>query len=381
MRRLHFERFAPICPVCRLQGRPASALALEEVFTETDDDVVEGIIRCPEPSCRHEYPILDGIPMIVPRLRELVAGWIDRIRARDAFPEALESLLGDCCGPGSSYDDERQRLSSYTWDHWGDLDPHEVSDRRDEGSDQPVTDRPGAIVRLLAAGLDAVADLPRRLPEGGVLDLGCAVGRTTLELTARCARPTLGIDLDIAMLRRARQIRDSGVVTYPRRRIGLAYDRRSFSIADRFTRDTVAQVDYWCCDATVLPFAADHCALLASLNLLDCVASPLTALQETARALAPRGVALLATPFDWSPAATPMEGWIGGHSQRAAHRGAGDTLLRQMLTSEGGAAACGGVRLLAERAALPWQVRLHERSTVHYRSDLVAIEKLPLAAS
>ncbi len=380
MRRLHFERFAPICPVCRQQGRQSSALALEEVFTETDDDVVEGILRCTEPRCRHEFPILDGIPMIVPRLRDLVAGWIDRIRAREAFPEALESLLGDCCGPGSSYDDERQRVSSYTWDHWGDLDPQEVPDRANEGSDQTGSGHPGAIVRLLAAALDAIPDLPLRLPEGVMLDLGCAVGRTTVELAARFARPTLGIDLDIAMLRRARRIRDSGIVSYPRRRIGLAYDRRTFGIAERFAGRASNDVDYWCCDATALPFAADRGALLTSLNLLDCVASPLTALQETVRALAPGGVAVLATPFDWSPAATPMEGWIGGHSQRAAHRGAGDTLLRQVLTSEADSALGGGVRLLAERPALPWQVRLHERSTVHYRSDVVAIEKIPPAA-
>ena len=368
MRRHHFELVRPVCPLCRHQGRGDLSLVLEEVFEEAEDDVGEGILRCPHPTCRHEYPILDGIPMIVPRLRELVAGWIDRIRARDAFAAPLESLLGDCCGPGSAYDDERQRLSSYVWDHWGEFDDPSERGPLDE-------DRPGAVARIVQAGLDAAAADGWTPPAGPVLDIGCAVGRTTLELAARLGRPTLGIDLDISMLRYARRFRDSGIVTYPRRRIGLVYDRRRFPITDADTNGAWQAIDFWCCDATALPWSDDSFALVASLNVLDCMGVPLTALQEIARSLAPRGRALLALPYDWSPAATPLEHWIGGHSQRHANAGAGDELLRQLLTPGAHPASLDGVRIVAERPGLPWHVRLHERSTVRYRCDMIAIER------
>jgi SAM-dependent methyltransferase len=369
VRRLHFELLSPLCPVCRLRQGVESQLALEEVFSESADDVVEGLLRCPSPSCRHEFPIIDGIPMIVPRLRELVAAWIDRIRARHSFSEPIESLLRDCCGPGSSFHDEHQRLSGSMWDHWGDCDPAESQD----GS---FTPRPGSVVRLLHAGLTAADASSQAIGHQPILDIGCAAGRTTLELAARLDRPTVGIDLDISILQHARAIRDAEQVSYPRRRIGIVYDRRSFSVRGSYAADTRGLVDYWCCDATALPFRGSGFGLAVSLNNLDCVSAPLAALQEMIRTLAPAGKAVVATPYDWSSTATPVEGWIGGHSQRSELRGAGDRLLRELLHCDGHPSALEGVRIIAERPAIPWHVRLHERSTVQYLCDLIALEKI-----
>lgn len=369
MRQLHFELLSPLCPVCRLRQGVESQLALEEVFSESSGDVVEGLLRCPSPSCRHEYPIIDGIPMIVPRLRELVAAWIDRIRARHSFAEPIESLLRDCCGPGSSFHDEHQRLSGSMWDHWGDCDPA-------EDQDGLLAPRPGAVVRLLHAGLTAADASSPAIGQRPILDIGCAAGRTTLELAAHVDRPTVGIDLDISILQHARAIRDSEEVSYPRRRIGIVYDRRSFSVRGSYAAETRGLVDYWCCDATALPFRESVFGLAVSLNNLDCVAAPLTALQEMIRTLAPAGKAVLATPYDWSSTATPVEGWIGGHSQRSELRGAGDRLLRELLQRGGHPSALEGVRIIAERPAIPWHVRLHERSTVQYLCDLIALEKI-----
>ena len=246
MRRDHFERLRPICPVCRLQGRDALPLVLAVVAEEAAGDVEEGILRCANAACLHEFPILDGIPVIVPQLRELLSGWIDRVRSRRRFSESIESLLGDCCGPGTAYDDERQRRSSYVWDHWAEFDPQE------QASAAPTV-RPGAIARLLKSGLALSAWEP--LPtDGAILDVGCAVGRTTCELAQIFGQPVLGIDLDISMLRLAREIRDSGWVEYPRRRVGIAYDRRRFEVDRRLAQQANPLVDYWCCDATALPF-------------------------------------------------------------------------------------------------------------------------------
>ncbi len=337
------------------------------VSLQQDDDVLEGLLRCPTAACRHEFPIIDGIPVIVPQLREYLRGWSERIRSRDSFTEPVESLLGDCCGAGTSFEDERQRLSSYAWDHWGDCDSAEHRDATDSVS-------PGSIVRLLNAGLSAFAP-QLMVPDGPVLDVGCAVGRTTHELERVFERPVLGIDLDLSMLRFARRVRDTGIVEYPRRRVGLAYDRRRFDVAGKITASARARVDYWCCDATVLPFVEERFSFVSSLNLLDCVASPLAHLREIARSLLPTGLGVIASPYDWAAAATPVEGWLGGHSQRGETAGSSEQLVRDLLTAGRHPAAIEGIQIVAEQAAVPWCVRMHERAIMHYRSHMLVVKK------
>ena len=368
-----FELLRPICPVCRLAGRPPAVLGLEVIERQRDNDVEEGLLRCGEQACRHEFPILDGVPLIVPQLREYVRGWIERIRSREAFSEAVESLLGDCCGAGTSFEDERQRLSSYAWDHWGDQDPQEARDAEAAGDHGHAA--PGSVQRLLTSGLAAGLAAAAALPAGPAVDMGCAVGRTTFELASQLERPVLGIDLDLSMLRLARQIRDGGEVCYPRRRVGLAYDRRSFSISPQLREASAGRIDFWCCDATVLPFAGEQFAIASSLNLLDCVASPISHLREIARCLQRHGCGIVASPYDWSAAATPVEAWLGGHSQRGAGRGSSEQLVRDLLTPGAHPAAVEGLRIVAEPPQCGWQVRLHERAVMQYRSDLLVVEK------
>jgi len=351
-------------------------LVLEVITRQRAEHVEEGILRCSDTGCRHEFPILDGVPLIVPQLRDYVRGWSERIRSREPFSDAVESLLGDCCGSGTSFEDERQRLSSYAWDHWADHDPQELA-AVNAGSPTNVRPLPGSICRLLVAGLEPVLVAAPRLPDGPVIDMGCAVGRTSCELADRLQRPVIGIDLDLSLLRVAGQARDRGEVCYPRRRVGLAYDRRSFGIREDLAHAAKKWVDFWCCDATVLPFADEQFAIASSLNLLDCVASPITHLRELGRCLQPFGHGIVASPYDWSPSATPVEAWLGGHSQRGEGHGMSERLVRALLTPGAHPAAVADLSIIAEQPDAAWQVRLHDRGVMHYRSDLLIVEKQP----
>ena len=357
MRRRHFAEFAPHCPHCA--GAERHTLQLAAVFCEQADDVLAGMLHCPNPACRHEYPIIDGIPLIVANLRALLAERGIELFGRDDLAPALESLLGDAIGPDSWFDAMRQTISTYAWDGWADLDPAEPA-----AGDGPA---PGAARRCLARLL-ALAE-PVRATRA--LDLGCAAGRTAFDLAARHpASLVLGLDLNLALLRLARQAA-GGVVSYPRRRLGLAYDRRRFPVA----MAAAGRVDFWACDAAALPFAPGAADLVAALNLLDCVAAPLRLLQQLAAVLRPGGRLLLATPYDWASRATTPESWIGGHSQRGEDGGAAEPRLRALLTEGAHPQAVAGLRLLAEDADFPWTTRLHGRSTVLYRSHLLALER------
>ncbi len=250
----------------------------------------------------------------------------------------------------------RQHLSSYAWDHYGDLDPSEAGRAG-----------PASVVRLLERGLE----LADGISAGPILDVGCAVGRTSFALAERFDVPVLGVELNFAMLRLAAGVLASGVVRYPRRRVGLAYDRREFPV-DLPRRENV---DFWVCDATALPFAEGTFAAALSLNVVDCVTSPFDSLGSLARVLAPGGTALISSPYDWAPAATPVEAWLGGHSQRGPDEGASAAVLRRLLTPGAHPASIEGLELVAEEANVPWRVRMHERSTVEYETHLMVARK------
>jgi len=357
VRRLHFETLRPLCPRCLRDAAVEAPLGLERVLVEAGDCVIEGVLACPREDCLSEYPIIDGVPYLVADLRQFVAQNAASLLGRDDLSATMESLLGDCCGPGSAFDAQRQYLSTYAHDHYEDLAPAP----RDESA--PC----GSVLALLEAGREALgAPLP-----GPVLDVGCAVGRSSFALAEQSGALTLGIDLSVDMLRMAQRVLHQGMVRYPRRRVGLVYERREYPAV----LQGAELVDFWAADACLLPLPRARFGSAVSLNVLDCVASPVDHLQALARVLADDAPALVSTPYDWSAAATPVESWLGGHSQRGRFAGAGDAVLRAILGEPEHPAAIEALRLEAERAQVPWSVRLHERSVMSYQVHLALLRR------
>jgi SAM-dependent methyltransferase/uncharacterized protein YbaR (Trm112 family) len=364
LRLRHFEAIRPICPVCRREGRPDARLEVAAVLRRDGDGAIaEGILHCPLATCRREYPIVDGIPLLLGPLRGFIADNALAFLARADLAEPIESLFADCCGPASPLVTARQQVSSYAWDHWADLDPAEREGAAPgSGEAGDVGPRPGSALRVLERGLA----LAGPAPAGPALDLGCATGRTTFALAERTGGLALGVDLHVPMLRVAAAALGRGEVVYPRRRVGVVHDRRRFAVALPRRDD----VDFWLADAHALPFADATFTLVASLNVIDCAGSPRDVVASVARVLAPGGRAVISTPYDWSAAATPIEGWLGGHSQRGPAAGASEPALRALLTP-GGPTSVPGLEWLAE-GDLPWHVRMHDRSVVAYSTHVVA---------
>jgi SAM-dependent methyltransferase/uncharacterized protein YbaR (Trm112 family) len=394
MRRLHFETLRPVCPVCRTGGAGDHSLTLARIEREQDEHIIEGVLLCSNADCRREYPIIDGVPILLANLRHYIAEGLLPIYGRSDLGETLESIIGDCCGPASAFDQVRQYLSSYTWDHYGDLDPAEAQ----------AEPRPGSMGRSLALGLD----MAKPTPAGPCIDIGCSVGRGSFALAAPGDRLVLGVDLNFSMLRLASTALRDGVVRYPRRRTGIVYERREFKVA----MPHAEQVDFWACDATALPFPAATFALATSMHSLDSVRSPHDLLESMGRALVPGGRAqkcaqdlcgsalrgsplrmtaeprldrcggraIIASPYDWHPAATPIETWLGGHSQRTPAQGAPAEVLRALLRPGAHPSSLTTLALTDERDDIPWHVRLHDRSTMLYQTHLVVATRTAVAA-
>lgn len=357
MRLGHFEALRPVCPVCRATSGAGHPLSVAQIDGEADGHVLEAILHCSNPLCQREYPVIDGIPLLLANLRQFVAENALRLLARRDLGPAMQSLIGDCCGPGSEYDTVRQQVSVYAWEHYGEFDPAE-QDALADG------DRPGTMLGALRAGLD----LTGGIPEGPVLEVGCGPGRGTFELAGRTEDLVLGVDLHFPMLHLAAEALRTGIVRYDRRRVGVVYDRREFAVA----LPGAANADFWACDATALPFAPGTFAMTVGLNVLDSIYAPREFLQTVAAVLRPGGMAVLSTPYDWSSGATPLEGWLGGHSQRSPTAGASDAVLRALLTPGASPSGIAGLALSGERDGLTWKVRLHDRATMSYRLHLVA---------
>ena len=359
MRLSHFESLAPVCPRCRVAGAGDNPLQLSTVFKEAGGHVLEGVLHCSNTSCFMEFPIVDGIPILVPDVAGYLRDNLQLLMARSDLSETIESILCDCAGPGSAFETPRQHISTYAWDSYGDLDPEETADNRHGDV------RPGAVIRCLDAGLG----LTGKAPQSPVIDIGCSVGRTSFELAARSDGLVLGIDTHMPMLRMARTVLEDGIVRYPRRRVGIVYDRREFEVSF----DHAERVDFWACDAMALPFRDGGFGTAVALNVIDCVNAPRDFLDRLSRLLREGGTAVLSTPYDWSTGATPLETWIGGHSQRGPDRGASEPFLRALITEGAHPQSVSGLKILGEIADFPWQARLHDRSVVSYAAHVLGL--------
>ena len=110
-------------------------------------------------------------------------------------------------------------------------------------------------------------------------------------------------------------------------------------------------------------------------NILDCVQSPYEFLKELSRVLRHKGTGIITAPYDWSPGATSVESWIGGHSQRSEMQGSAEPLLRSLMAGGSHPKALEELRLIAEENTLPWSVRIHDRGVMQYRVHMIVAEK------
>ncbi|MBU1341188.1 MAG: methyltransferase domain-containing protein [Proteobacteria bacterium] len=303
--------------------------------------------------------MIDGIPVIVADIREYINHSSFCVMKRNDYSENMESLLGDCMGPGSMFDSIRQYLSTYGFDHYGDLDVREP---------EPSNVIPGSVLGLLSESLEKITTPVN----GPIIDLGCSVGRTSFELSKKFNTSVIGIDLNFSMLQAAANVIETGRFTYPKRTEGIAYDKKIIETDFKDNND----VDFWVCDGLNLPFFDSLFSFGLSLNLLDCVGSPYLHLQEFARVLKQGANAIISTPYDWSPSAVPVENWLGGHSQRSESKGRSETMLRSLFSRGGHPDAIETLELIFEKQNLPWTVRIHNRSVMNYSVHVMGLKKL-----
>jgi putative 4-mercaptohistidine N1-methyltranferase len=190
------------------------------------------------------------------------------------------------------------------------------------------------------------------LPSIGVveraLDLGCAVGRSTFELT-RWAPEVLGIDLSHRLIAAANRVRETGRIEIRRLEEG--------ELVTQFTRELPLDLRREHCrfeigDATKLPTDTGSFDVVLAANLIDRVAAPRILLKSFAALVNPGGHLILSSPYTWLEEFTPKPAWLGGK-----YGSAGDPTL----TFDGMKETLLGAFDLRLTKDLPFLIREHAR--------------------
>lgn len=143
---------------------------------------------------------------------------------------------------------------------------------------------------------------------GRALDVGCAVGRSSFELSRTCESVT-GIDLSAAFIQAAETMRTAGHIFCRRHLEGNRYDEVILHLPGDVNPD---RVRFRRGDAMDLPadlgvFDAVHAA-----NLLCRLPDPARFLSRLPSLVHQDGVLILTTPCTWLESFTPRENWPPG---------------------------------------------------------------------
>lgn len=143
------------------------------------------------------------------------------------------------------------------------------------------------------------------------LDLGCAVGRSTLEL-ARVFERVDGLDLSNRFIASASELISSGEIEYFLRDEGELGSQARVRLADLGLDRAAARVRFEVADACNLGQAYRGYDLIFAGNLIDRLQDPGAFLASVHEHLADGGTLVISSPYTLLEEFTPRANWLGG---------------------------------------------------------------------
>jgi putative 4-mercaptohistidine N1-methyltranferase len=195
----------------------------------------------------------------------------------------------------------------------------------------------------LAQCIDA-AQLP---VNSRALDLGCAVGRSSFELSRFCAQ-VVGVDFSHAFIDAANAIRQSGEIPLILKREGQLGDAVTNRLVDGVNPERVRFLQG---DAEALPDSLGRFDAITFANVLDRLPHPGVALDKLARIANPGAQLVVCSPFTWWDEFTAPEERLGGFMRAG----------REVTSHDSIVAALEPDFALQATRDLPFLIREHER--------------------
>lgn len=313
-----------ICPECLPQE---NSLRLGKVRYR-DGEMIEGSLECG--CCAKAYPIIDGIACLT---------------GVGCQVSDIAKPTPDIRHPTPVYESP-EVLSAYLWSHYADL-----------FGDPDVTQAYCEWARQIAP------------TSGAALDTGCATGRFSFEMSAKCDL-VIGVDVSMSFLATARRIMKDRMLTFRIKEEGLIHSEKSFYLPPEWNS---AKVDFVAADAAALPFRSGSFGCVASLNVIDKIPRPLEHIKELCRTARTDNAQLLVSdPFSWSEQVCAPQKWLGGVAD-GRFAGAGPDNLARLLSGEDPSA--GAAWTIARRGSVWWKIRNHRNHFELIRSRFIKAEK------
>jgi putative 4-mercaptohistidine N1-methyltranferase len=186
-------------------------------------------------------------------------------------------------------------LSQYLFFHYG-----------DEGDLMPYLFEPRNSLHFPVRCVTECLETKTLPHNARALDLGCAVGRTSFELTRHCAN-VVAIDYSSAFIAAAEEIQQSGRFEYSIVEEGAQRALRTARLPDGVFAN---RVQFVCAD--VMEFATVHESyeVVLAANLLCRVSNPLAFLRILPKLVSPQGQLILISPYSWLEEYTPRALWL-----------------------------------------------------------------------
>jgi putative 4-mercaptohistidine N1-methyltranferase len=190
------------------------------------------------------------------------------------------------------------------------------------------------------------------------LDLGCAVGRTSFELTRSC-QEVVGIDLSASFIGAAKRMQKFRQYPFS---YAVEGDRKLITTLRLPPGVKPNRVEFVTGDAMKIPKKLGKFDVAVLLNLIDRVPDPAKCLTDLTARLNPGAQLIIASPYTWMEEYTPRSKWLGGRN------GTGTLdALKKLLTPH--------YRLM-KVAQIPFIIREHARKYQWSMAEGTAWKKL-----
>ena len=298
-----------VCPECL----PRESVLDLKIKEACNDDVLNGKLHCS--GCGINYPIRQGVAVLL--------------------PEASRSVLAE----NSRYN-SKGMLSAYLWSHFCDL-----------FKDSAASDAYRKWASLF------------KETNGPALDIGCAVGRLSFELS-RTHSQVIGIDSSLSFIEKARELLQQRKLCFNLIVEGHITQKRSYAFSDKWDTD---RVDFIVADALALPFPTCLFPTVSSINILEKVPKPSQHLTEINRVLTRENARFVfSDPFSWDETVSDPELWLGGKLS-GQYSGRGIDCMHRIISGEDGIFS--PPMVIAEKGEVSWKIRKTEHLWEHITSQ------------
>lgn len=298
-------------------------LSIKSLICQSENECTEGFLECKE--CEATFPIIDGVAIIVNDIvgyietrTEIYGRWILNCKSND-LKEYLKNIGKKISNPTNldRYEEGGILFPTYKWMQ----NANHTEDRLMKLLRWKI--KPNEIHYKIIHGLNTKLD-------GIVLDIGCATGTTTLQLTNKFSF-VIGVDLSFSFIKEARK---------------------------NMYESNISNVEFFVMDIAYVPFSQLKFDLIIALNVIELVNTQLF-LKMAHKILKPHAEMIIASPYDFN-------------REKTTDKIYDEKSLRDLLRSSGFEIS---VKTGSETFT-PWILKISERTYLFYFVDFIKVKKI-----